>query len=160
MRVLPAARSVLFIFPEEQEEGRKTEAEASGEEKEEKDGVGRSFVCGPAGVFGQLGAEVSRCVWYATVSYIRRAERRCPCEPPCEARGGPRRTLYAHNPNESFTRSPSVSSQKEMLKFFVLPVSHFSHRLAIFAKLYLRNRPIVASAIRKSLVVRGVRRAR
>lgn len=34
-------------------------------------GEGRSFVCGPRGVLGQLrGAEVSRCVWYATVSCI------------------------------------------------------------------------------------------
>lgn len=33
-------------------------------------GEGRSFVCGPRGVLGQLGAEVSRCVWYATVSCV------------------------------------------------------------------------------------------
>lgn len=44
----------------------KEKAGGKGEGGEE----GRSFVCGPRGVLGQLGAEVSRCVWYATVSCV------------------------------------------------------------------------------------------
>lgn len=47
-----AVYPVFLFFPRNKEEG----AEASNEEKEGKRrGEGRSFVCGPAGVLGQLG---------------------------------------------------------------------------------------------------------
>lgn len=53
------AYPIFLFFPRNKEE----RAEASGEEKEGKRrGERRSFVCGPAGVLGQLGRGVALCV--------------------------------------------------------------------------------------------------
>lgn len=59
-RMEDGRRKAMVVWTEKEKAGGKGEG---GEE-------GRSFVCGPRGVLGQLGAEVSRCVWYATVSCV------------------------------------------------------------------------------------------
>lgn len=73
--------SFFFFLRVSRERRKQRGGGASVEEERKSCGEGRSFVCGPRGVLGQLGAEVSRCVWYATVScaapsHVNRHKRR------------------------------------------------------------------------------------
>ena len=63
-------RAVDFFFSLVSHERRKEEGHDGVDGERKSRGEGRSFVCGRRGVLGQLGAEVSRCVWYATVSCV------------------------------------------------------------------------------------------
>lgn len=67
-RVLPPRRTPLFLFFWGTRKA--SRRQVARRKRKRTRGGARSFVCGPAGVLrSTLMAEVSRCVWYATVSY-------------------------------------------------------------------------------------------
>lgn len=132
--------SFFFFLRVSRERRKQRGGGASVEEERKSCGEGRSFVCGPRGVLGQLGAEVSRCVWYATVScaapsHVNRHKRRAVLCIPLITRGMACKRSHNRPPMVRVVLSTSLfyrsnsAREKGIVAVFILTRTRFAFEI-------------------------------